>query len=141
LLCASLAALGLRITAQTNHEIEPFDQGAYIGMSKTMEGSWYPWYSDGTRNPLFPWIAATFLEAQEADFFENGKRLNVLLAICGTAALAVFFSRRLGPLPAFNATALSFTGRAPAHLDLLWRRSDFSGAVSFRLCRWHAALE
>ncbi len=72
-----------------------------------MEGSWYPWYSDGTRNPLFPWVAATFLDAQEPDFFEKGKRLNVLLAICGTAAVAVFFSRRLGPLPAFNATALS----------------------------------
>ena len=107
LLCASLTVIGFRITAQTNHEIEPFDQGAYIGMSKTMEGSWYPWYSDGTRNPLFPWIAATFLDVHGAGFFEKGKRLNVLLAIAGTAAVAIFFSRRLGPLPAFNATALS----------------------------------
>jgi hypothetical protein len=106
-LCASLAVIGFRITAQTNHEIEPFDQGAYVGMSKTMEGSWYPWYSDGTRNPLFPWIAATFLDANDAGFFEKGKRLNVLLAVIGTAAVAIFFSRRLGPLPAFNATALS----------------------------------
>lgn len=91
---------------QTNHEIDPFDQGAYVGMSKTMEGSWYPWYSDGTRNPLFPWIAATLLDANDPGFFENGKRLNVILAICGTAAVAIFFSRRLGPLPAFNATTL-----------------------------------
>jgi hypothetical protein len=106
LLCASLIVIGFRITAQTNHEIDPFDQGAYVGMSKTMEGSWYPWYSDGTRNPLFPWIAATLFDANDPGFFAKGKRLNVLLAICGTACVAVFFSRRLGPLPAFNATAL-----------------------------------
>ena len=60
--CWSLAVIGLRITTQTNHEIEPFDQSAYVGMSKTMKGSWYPWYSDGTRNPLFPWIAAVLLD-------------------------------------------------------------------------------
>ena len=54
----------------------------------------------------FPWIAATLLDANDAGFFEKGKRLNVVLAICGTAAVAVFFSRRVGPLSAFNATAL-----------------------------------
>jgi hypothetical protein len=105
-LCGSLAVIGLRITAQTNHEIEPFDQSAYVGMSKTMEGSWYPWYSDGTRNPLFPWIAATLLDPNGAEFFEQGKRLNVVLAILATAAVAVFFACRVGPLAAFNASAL-----------------------------------
>ena len=105
-ICGSLAVIGLRITAQTNHEIEPFDQSAYIGMSKTMGGSWYPWYSDGTRNPLFPWIAATLLDPNDAEFFEQGKRLNVVLGILATAAAAVFFARRLGPLAAFNASAL-----------------------------------
>jgi len=105
-LCGSLAVIGLRITAQTNHEIEPFDQSAYVGMSKTMEGSWYPWYSDGTRNPLFPWIAATLLDPNDAEFFEQGKRLNVVLAIFATAAVAVFFACRMGPLAAFNASAL-----------------------------------
>ena len=105
-ICGSLAVIGLRITAQTNHEIEPFDQSAYIGMSKTMEGSWYPWYSDGTRNPLFPWIAATFLDPNDAQFFEEGKRLNVVLGIFATAAVAVFFACRIGPLAAFNASAL-----------------------------------
>ena len=107
LLCASLTVIGLRITEQTNHEIDPFDQGAYVGMSKTMEGSWYPWYSDGTRNPLFPWIAATLLDPNDPGFFEKGKRLNVALAILATAAVSVFFALRVGPLPAFNATALS----------------------------------
>ena len=105
-LCGSLTVIGLRITAQTNHEIDPFDQSAYVGMSKTMQDSWYPWYSDGTRNPLFPWIAATFLNSSDAEFFEKGKRLNVVLGILATAAVSVFFACRVGPLAAFNATAL-----------------------------------
>jgi hypothetical protein len=126
LLCASLTIIGLRITAQTNHEIEPFDQGAYVGMSKTMEGSWYPWYSDGTRNPLFPWIAATFLNPNEADFFEKGKRLNVALAIFATAAVSVFFASRVGPLAAFNATTL-------CALAALLPISTFFGAESIFL--------
>jgi len=105
-LCGSLAVIGVRITAQTNHEIDPFDQSAYIGMARTMEGSWYPWYSDGTRNPLFPWLAATFLDPNDAEFFEKGKRLNVALGILATAAVALFFAARVGPLAAFNASAL-----------------------------------
>ena len=141
LLCASLAVIGLRITAQTNHEIDLFDQGAYVGMSKTMEGSWYPWYSDGTRNPLFPWIAAKLLDANDAEFFEKGKRLNVVLAICGTAAVSVFFSRRVGPLSAFNATALCSLAALLPYIHLLRCRGDLSGAVSFRLSPADAPLE
>ncbi|HEY5741406.1 MAG TPA: hypothetical protein VIS99_02600 [Terrimicrobiaceae bacterium] len=106
LLCLSLLVIGFRITEQTNHEIDPFDQGAYVSMSKNMEGSWYPWYSDGTRNPLFPWIAALLLDPESSSFFEKAKRLNVVLAICGIALVGVFFARRLGPLSAFNATML-----------------------------------
>jgi hypothetical protein len=105
-LCGSLAVIGLRITAQTNHEIDPFDQGAYVGMSKTMEGSWYPWYSDGTRNPLFPWLAAILLDPNDAEFFEKGKQLNVALAILATAAVSAFFASRVGPLAALNSCAL-----------------------------------
>jgi hypothetical protein len=105
-LCGALAVIGIRITTQTNHEIDPFDQSAYVGMSKTMEGSWYPWYSDGTRNPLFPWIAVRFLDPNDPQFFEKGKRLNVALGIFATAAVSLFFARRVGPLAAFNASAL-----------------------------------
>ena len=75
-----------------------------------MEGSWYPWYSDGTRNPLFPWLAAVFLDPGDPAFFEKGKKLNVILAICGAACLGIFFSRRLGPLAALSATALASLG-------------------------------
>ena len=126
LLCAFLGVIGFRITEQTNHEVDPFDQGAYLAMSRKMEGSWYPWYSDGTRNPLFPWLAAALLDANDPAFFEKGKKLNVVFAICGTAAVALFFSRRLGPLASFNATAL-------ASLAALLPISTFFGAEAIFL--------
>ena len=126
LLCASLGVIGFRITDQTNHEVEPFDQSAYVAMSQKMEGSWYPWYSDGTRNPLFPWLAAALLQPNAPSFFETGKKLNVILAICGTALVGVFFSRRMGPLAAFNCTAL-------AALAALLPISTFFGAEAIFL--------
>jgi hypothetical protein len=126
LLCVSLGIIGFRITDQTNHEVEPFDQSAYVAMSQKMEDSWYPWYSDGTRNPLFPWLAATLLNANDPLFFEGGKRLNVVLAICGAAIVGMFFSRRMGPLAAFNCTAL-------ASLAALLPISTFFGAEAIFL--------
>ena len=126
LLCVSFGVIGFRITEQTNQDVDPFDQGAYIAMSRKMEGSWYPWYSDGTRNPLFPWLAAALLDANDPAFFEKGKKLNVVFAICGTAAVALFFSRRLGPLASLNATAL-------ASLAALLPISTFFGAEAIFL--------
>jgi hypothetical protein len=126
LLCVSLGVIGFRITDQTNHEVEPFDQSAYVAMSQRMEDSWYPWYSDGTRNPLFPWIAAALLKANDPAFFERGKKLNVVLGICGTVIVGVFFSRRMGPLAAFNCTAL-------ASLAALLPISTFFGAEAIFL--------
>ncbi len=120
-LCVGLGVIGFRIAAQTNHDVEPYDQNAYAQMARQMEGSWYPWYTDGTRNPLFPWLAAQFLDANDPTFFESGKRLNILFGVCGVALLAVFFLTRMGPLAAFNATAL-------AGLVVLLPLSTFFGA-------------
>jgi len=120
-LCLGLAVIGFRIADQTNHDVEPYDQSAYVQMAQKMEGSWYPWYTDGTRNPLFPWLAATFLDANDPAFFESGKRLNVLFGVCGVAFLGAFFLTRMGPLAAFNATAL-------AGLVVLLPLSTFFGA-------------
>lgn len=106
LLCVALAVIGFRITNTTNFDEEAFDQSAYSLMARQMQDSWYPWYSDGTRNPLFPWLVARFHDPQQPGFFAAGKKLNVLLGVCGTALMAIFFAFRLGPLAAFNATAL-----------------------------------
>lgn len=120
-LCVVLAIIGFRITNETNHDEDDFDQSAYSHMARQMKESWYPWYTDGTRNPLFPWIASRFLNPQDPGFFEAGKRLNVVLGLCGTALVGIFFARRLGPLAAFNATAL-------AALAVLLPISTFFGA-------------
>ncbi len=106
-LCVVLAIIGFRITNETNHDEDAFDQSAYSHMARQMKESWYPWYTDGTRNPLFPWIASRFHNPQDPGFFVAGKKLNVLLGVCGTALVGIFFARRMGPLAAFNATALS----------------------------------
>jgi hypothetical protein len=120
-LCAVLAVIGFRITNETNFSAEDFDQGAYVLMARQMKDSAYPWYTDGTRNPLFPWIAARALDPGSPDFFAAGKKLNVLLGLTGTALVGAFFARRLGPLAAFNATAL-------AALAVLLPISTFFGA-------------
>lgn len=120
-LCLVQLVLGWKIAGQVNHDTEAFDQGSYILMADIMEGSWFPWYSDGTRNPLIPWIAQIPLDPAKPGFFEQAKRLNVLLGVLGTGLLAVWFRRRLAPLPAWNASAL-------ASLALLLPSSTFFGA-------------
>ena len=121
LLCAALTIVGFRLTNQTNFSTDDFDQGAYVLMARQMKDSAYPWYTDGTRNPLFPWLAARFLDPQSPEFFAAGKKLNVLLGVLGTALVGAFFARRMGPLAAFNATAL-------AALAVLLPISTFFGA-------------
>ena len=121
-LCGSLAVIGLRITAQTNHEIDPFDQGAYVGMSKTMAGSWYPWYSDGTRNPLFPWIAATLLDPNDAEFFRERKAVE-----CGACDFGDGGCLGLFRLPCWTARRLQCL-TALCSLAALLPISTFFGA-------------
>lgn len=120
-LCVVLAIIGFRITNETNPNEDDFDQSAYSHMARQMKDSWHPWYTDGTRNPLFPWIASRFHNPQDPGFYEAGKKLNVLLGVCGTALVGLFFARRMGPLAAFNATAL-------AALAVLLPISTFFGA-------------
>jgi len=110
LVCLLLGTIGFRICEQTNFGLDDYDQGAYRGMVEHMKGSWYPGYSDGTRNPLFPWIAARTLDPGHPDFLVQGKKLNVLLAVLGTAGLGLFFRRRMGRLAAFNSTLLAGLG-------------------------------
>jgi hypothetical protein len=121
LLCLCQGALGWRLAAEVNAHTEDFDQGSYLQMLGQMEGSPFPWLTDGVRNPLVPWIGSVFLDAEDPRLFPHAKRLNVLLGVAGTLALAVFFKRRLGPLAAWNATAL-------AAMALLLPSSTFFGA-------------
>jgi len=120
-LCAVVIVAGFSISAQVNHDTNAFDQGAYVMMAQKMKGAGWPWYNDGTRNPLLPWLTAKFTNPDAPDFFEQAKRFNVVLAGLGTAALGIFFGMRLNPLAAFNVTALSA-------LAVLLPASTFFGA-------------
>ena len=120
-LCIGMGIVGFRITAQTNHNTDEYDQGAYLLMAQEMKDSLYPWYSDSTRNPLFPWLSARFFNPDDPSFFASGKNLNVLLGVLGTSLLGMFFFSRMGPLAAFNATAI-------AGLGVLLPLSTFFGA-------------
>jgi len=106
-LCLVQLRVGWEIAGQINHNPDEFDQGAYIQMAQRMQSSWYPWYPDGTRNPLLPWLAARFLDPSAPDFLEKAKLFNVVLGALGTGILGWFFGRRMGPLAAWNATAIS----------------------------------
>jgi hypothetical protein len=106
ILCAVQLAIGLRLVGETNTDPDAFDQGSYMLMARIMEGSPYPYASDGTRNPLVPWLASVFLDAGSPAFFLEAKRLNVVLGVLGTVALAVFFVGRTGVLAAFVGTGL-----------------------------------
>lgn len=110
LVCLLMTAIGFRICEQTNFSLDDYDQGAYRGMVEHLKGSWYPWYSDGTRNPLFPWMASWVLDPGQPDFLVQGKKFNVLLAVLGTAVVGIFFRRRMGRLAAFNGTVLAGLG-------------------------------
>ena len=88
LLTIVMVAVGFRITATTNLEVNPYDQNAYIFLARQMEGAWYPWYTDGTRNPLFPWMAAQLLDANHPDFFLAG---NVIYIDHGEGIVTAYF--------------------------------------------------
>jgi hypothetical protein len=113
--------LGLKITRTTNPNTADFDQGAYIQMAGQLNAAVFPGYTDGTRNPLFPWLVTRFLDPASPDFFARGKAFNVVLGAAGTLLLGLFFAFRLGPLAAWNATAL-------CALAVLLPSSTFFGA-------------
>ena len=120
-LCLFQGLFGWKLAEEVNPRTEDFDQGSYLQMLERMEGAPCPWFTDGVRNPLVPWLGSVFLDANDPQLFLHAKRLNVILGVAGTLALAVFFRRRAGPLAAWNATAL-------AALALLLPSSTFFGA-------------
>ncbi len=106
----ALSHVGFRISETLNHDSQTSDQGAYMGMAEKLRGSLLPDHTDGTRNPLFPWLVAKFLDPKSPEFFEAGKRFNVLLATLGSLLVGIFNRRRLGALAAWNLAALAGLG-------------------------------
>jgi len=120
-LCAVQIWLGQRIAGQVNFRTDEFDQGAYVLMAQKMKGSLYPWYSDGTRNPLVPWLAQMWADPDSEGFFEAAKRMNVWIGGLGTLVVGWIFVRRAG-------FAGAFAGAAVAGGAILLPSSTFLGA-------------
>jgi hypothetical protein len=120
-LCVIQGILMWRITEQVNHDPNDYDQGSYLLMVEKLKGSGFPWYSDGVRNPLMPWLASFVVEPKSPESLLRAQRFNGFLGMAGTLLLAGFFRRSMGPLAAWNASALSA-------LALLLPASTFFGA-------------
>ncbi len=137
-LSLALGVIGFRIADSINQDIEAFDQSAYVGMAKAMKNDLLPARTDGTRNPLFPWVTTRFYDPDSPDFFAAGKRLNVLLAVAGVACLGLAARRRMGSMASWNLAALSGLG------SLLPISSFFGAEVLFYLFftgMWVSALD
>lgn len=118
---------GIRVADQVNQDTDQYDQGAYIGMSKSMTGHLLPGTTDGTRNPLFPWLAGKFADPESPEFFAKGKRLNILLAAVGACLIGWAARGSVGAFGAWNLAALSGLG------SLLSMGTFFGAEVLFYL--------
>ena len=137
-LAIALGVVGFRIVASTNQDIDAYDQGAYLGMAQSMKTDLLPARTDGTRNPLFPWLVTRFYDPDSPDFFAAGKRLNVLLAVMGVLLIGLAAKGRLGSLASWNLAAVSGLG------SLLPISTFFGAEVLFYLFftgMWVAALD
>ncbi|MEX1118693.1 MAG: hypothetical protein WEB60_07850 [Terrimicrobiaceae bacterium] len=137
-LATALGVIGFRIADSTNLDTEPFDQGAYLGMAQSMKEDLLPARTDGTRNPLFPWLVTRFHNPDSPDFFAAGKRLNVVFAVLGVFCLGVAAKRRMGHLASWNLAAVGGLGA------LLPISTFFGAEVLFYLFfvgMWVAALD
>jgi len=109
-LCVALTVIGFRISETTNHEITAYDQDAYLGMAAKLVDEPYPAPTDGTRNALFPWLAAKIFDPASECFFQQGKQLNVVIASIGCLFIGWYARPRVGGLAAWNLAGLSGLG-------------------------------
>ena len=79
----------------------------------------FQYTGERNRMPLYPWIQALFYspEMTEEEFFEQGKRLNIIISLVSVAVFAVIFRLRFSKLYAVYALAviafLLFALKAP----------------------------
>jgi hypothetical protein len=101
---ALLLLLGLYVygamqqVTRVNLDLAASDQRAYMGYAVDMVESRYAFVGERNRMPVYPFLQSLSYRApmDEQAFFEQGKRVNVVLSIlllCGVAAIVI---RRLG---------------------------------------------
>ena len=79
-----------------NHNMRYTDQSAYMDAAIKAYETRFAYTGDRNRMPLYPFLQALFYspDMSAEDFFQHGKRLNIVLSIVCIAVLcAVFFTR------------------------------------------------
>ena len=95
-----------------NHDLTRNDQSAYMNFAKKAYETRFQYTGTRNRMPLYPWIQALFYSPEMDDeaFFQQGKRLNVVLSLVCLLALGIAFFAKFSKLYAFYAIlAIVFT--------------------------------
>jgi len=109
-LSAGMLALGQYVAFTTNREVDLYDQGAYLMLAEKNRDALWPSATDGTRNPLFPWLIAKTTSGEQAAVFADALRLNVRLGVVVAILLGAWAGRRLAWLPAMMLVTLGGLG-------------------------------
>lgn len=118
LLILATVAIGLslylyiaNLQSQVNQDWGLVDQSAYIHFAKEAYETSFAYTGDRNRMPLFPWIQALLYRPDMSDevFFEQGKRLNILISLASLATLgAAFFLRFSQGLALYAISVIAF---------------------------------
>ncbi len=81
------------------------DQSAYMNFARKVYESRFQFTGTRSRMPLYPWIQALFYapELTEEQFFEQGKKLNIIISVVCLAVLGIAFFVRFPRLYASYA--------------------------------------
>ena len=96
LLCLAAYLHIAQTQSSKNHNMRYTDQSAYMDAAIKAYETRFAYTGDRNRMPLYPFLQALFYspDMSAEDFFQHGKRLNIVLSIVCIAVLsAVFFTR------------------------------------------------
>jgi len=109
-LAAGMLALGEYVALTTNRDADLYDQGAYLMLAEKCRAEWWPAATDGTRNPLLPWLLAKTASGARDTMLAAGLKLNVRLAALLAILLGAWAGRRVAWLPAVTFSTLGGLG-------------------------------
>ena len=88
------------IQSAVNRRFRTVDQSAYMDASIRAYETQFAYSGDRNRMPIYPYIQALFYDPEMTfeEFFQNGKRLNVVIAVACVIVLGVVFFSRFSKL-------------------------------------------
>jgi len=134
-----MVVIGWVLAPQVHVHADQSDQGAYAYMARAMKERALPDYSDGVRNPLFPWLAARlvpsgFATHEEIDgYLVTGKRFSTILSALCIVVIGMFLGRIMPPLAAWNVAAVGGLGGL-LPISLFFGAEPLFYALFFGMC-------